>query len=460
MFVRMVKTKSGKKIHCYLRVVESYRLNGRVRQRVLWNMGKWERVRPGLRGLVRSLGRFSGEQFLTAREIRHRQIREYGNILLLKHLWESSGFRKILESSLGTKVRHGKSAVGMTNCIMAMVFHRLCQPALNHFGSGPTIYAFGATALLSWLKRVYLPEAERLIKLGPQRLRERLLKSTMSLDWLGGPNGQKDPFAGRSCVIEIIPVSPIGKRYSRDYLATLSLRGNNLAWCGVYAKREYKKLLQKVRTGFKPNPAKRIIVVRHSTLGREGVTFMDKESIPYLAFLKGGRTPRRRSRKRYLAFKYGNQKVYLRTNIARTMTPYKARRAFKGLLETETVLSRPSLNPLIPPKRAYLKGYILVLILAYLLERKLREGLSRFATANLPKARQGIIRLKPAPYLIGMGPAEVLDTLKEVRIVSNLLAGKRWDYLIGITRERRALLKAFGIRCRGRALALSQEGQT
>src|SRR3989304_5747056 len=110
MFVRMVKTKTGKRTHCYLRVVESYRSNGRARQRVLWNMGKWARGRPGLTGLVKSLSRFSGKQFLTAGEIKDGRVKEYGNILLLKHLWEGSGFRKVLEAGLGPRAR----------CVMGM----------------------------------------------------------------------------------------------------------------------------------------------------------------------------------------------------------------------------------------------------------------------------------------------------------------------------------------------------
>lgn len=404
MFVRIVKTVSGKKTHSYLRVVESYRSNGKVRQRVLWNMGKWERVRPGLTSLVRSLSRFSGEQFLTTREIRARQVREYGNILILQHLWETSGFRKALESSM----RAG------TGTVMAMVFHRLCQPT---------------TDLRNWLKRVYFPEAERLAKLSQGRLRRRLLKGINSLSRQGlslnqdqkalSARGFATRRGGKNCIIKISPLSARGKDCRGSYLATLPLGRNNLPRCKVYTGKELRTLI-KEQKGFKGT-----LVTWYSTLGKAGVAFLDKESIPYLAFLKG-KAAGRRSRKRYFTFRYGNQRVCIRTNIARKISPYKARRAFRGLLETEASLGRPILAPFVPPAKTYLKGYILLCMLAYLLNRRLKERLHSHG-----------IRLQPA---------EALDTLKEVRVVSNLLAGRKWDYLADMTRERLTLLKAFGIK--------------
>ena len=419
MFVRMVKTRTGKKTHCYLRVVESYRSNGRVRQRVLWNMGKWERVRPGLTGLVRSLSRFSGRQLLTIGEIRDRGVKEYGNVLLLKRLWEGSGFKKTLESGLGARA----------NCIMAIVFHKLCQP---------TTYACGATALRSWLNRIYLPEAERLVRLGQGRLRKRLLNSMDSMGRLelaseGDPSGR--PCTGRRCVVEVSPVSPRGKEYRGGYLVTLPLGSPpkaDLSGCKVYTKKELKSLLKELKG------TKGVLISRHSTLGGGGIAFLDRESIPYLAFLRNGRKARRRPRRRYLTFKYNGQTVCLRTNIARKTTPYKTKRAFKGLLEAEASIGHPLLAPFVPPTETYLKGYILVCILSYLLDKMFRERLCRHG-----------IRLQPA---------EALDTLKEVRVVSNLLAGsavsvlggpddkKRWDYLTGMTRTGRTLLRAFGIK--------------
>jgi len=423
----MVKTKTGKRTHCYLRVVESYRSNGRVRQRVLWNMGKWERVRPGLTGLVKSLSRFSGKQFLTVGEIKARRVKEYGNILLLKHLWEGSGFRKVLESSLGPRVSY----------VMVMVFHKLCRPAA---------YTGGSATLSGWLERVYLPEAERLVRLGQGRLRKALLNSMDSLGRLEWP-GRGGPVArprnvyppGRPyCVVEINPVSSRGKVYRGGYLVTLPLGSKGMTGCKVYTRRVVggrhvanppclgRAVPLQILQGL--TDTKGVLVARYSTLGRDGVAFMDKESIPYLAFLRGSRKVRRRYRRRYLTFKYDNQKVCLRTNIARKTTPYKARRAFRGLLETEAALGRPSIPPFVPPRGAYLKGYILVSILAHLLDKLLQKGLPRVAATQATKT------------------AEVLDTLKEVRVVSNLLAGKRWDYLTGMTRARRTLLKVFGIK--------------
>ncbi|HHT9118276.1 MAG TPA: hypothetical protein ACFYD1_06570, partial [Candidatus Hypogeohydataceae bacterium YC38] len=235
MFVRMVKTKTGKRTHCYLRVVESYRSNGRVRQRVLWNMGKWERVRPGLTGLVKSLSRFSGKQFLTVGEIKARWVKEYGNILLLKHLWEGSGFRKVLESGLGPRV----------SCVMAMVFHKLCRPVA---------YTSGSATLSGWLERAYLPEAERLVRLGQGRLRKGLLNSMDPLGRLewpgrGGPPAcpGRDRPSGLStrtglkpcpyCVVEINPVSSRGKVYRGGYLITLPLGSNGMTGCKVYTRK-------------------------------------------------------------------------------------------------------------------------------------------------------------------------------------------------------------------------------
>ncbi|MFN3466570.1 MAG: hypothetical protein ACK4WF_02585, partial [Candidatus Brocadiales bacterium] len=216
------------------------------------------------------------------------------------------------------------------------------------------------------------------------------------------------------------------------YLVTLPPGSDSLSGCRVYTKKEVKPLLKGLK-GTKGG-----LISRYSTLGGGGVAFLDRESIPYLAFLRNGHKAHRRLRRRYLTFKCNDQTICLRTNIASKTTPCKARRAFRGLLGSEAALGQTTLPPFVPPRGAYLKGYILVCILAHLLDRMLRERLSRHG-----------IRLQPA---------EALDTLKEVRVVSNLLAGsgvsaaggpdvkKRWDYLTGMTRTGRALLMAFGIK--------------
>ncbi|MBW2057597.1 MAG: transposase, partial [Deltaproteobacteria bacterium] len=61
MFTRLKKLKTKKTVHEYLQIVESYREEGKPKQRVIATLGRMDRLLEGgrLDGLIESLSKFS-----------------------------------------------------------------------------------------------------------------------------------------------------------------------------------------------------------------------------------------------------------------------------------------------------------------------------------------------------------------------------------------------------------------
>ena len=99
MFVRV--KKSGK--HPYLQIVESQRVDGRVRQRVIAALGRLDVLRKSGRidGLVSSCARFS-EKIALLKAHRHGRTRTIRTIrigppLVFERLWRERGVPHILK---------------------------------------------------------------------------------------------------------------------------------------------------------------------------------------------------------------------------------------------------------------------------------------------------------------------------------------------------------------------------
>lgn len=72
MFPRVVEVKYKDKVYQYLRVVESYRdRRGRVRQRIVWNVGRLDKlIQEGkLEKIVKELSKFCKKKFVVPGEI-------------------------------------------------------------------------------------------------------------------------------------------------------------------------------------------------------------------------------------------------------------------------------------------------------------------------------------------------------------------------------------------------------
>lgn len=138
MYTRI--TRSGGR--SYLQLVESYRTeSGSVRQRVIANMGRLDKLQPKdldplINGLNRSLGRAENP----AHPVEYEMARAFGDVYTLQELWQSLGFGPAIKRAL----RSSRRSFDAEALVRAMVFNRLCAPDSK-------------LGCLAWLETVTIP---------------------------------------------------------------------------------------------------------------------------------------------------------------------------------------------------------------------------------------------------------------------------------------------------------------
>ena len=146
MFIR-TKTFANKDgtTRTYLQLVANERAGGKVRQRVLANLGRLEELRSGpLDRLMESLAKFSRERWVMeqAREpLRAKWARSWGPALVFRRLWEEIG----LSAVLGGLVEASSAQSDFEEAAFAMVLNRLLDPASKLKTS-------------RWLKTIHRPQ--------------------------------------------------------------------------------------------------------------------------------------------------------------------------------------------------------------------------------------------------------------------------------------------------------------
>lgn len=167
MFVRRktVRSRRGDGEYQYLQLVESYRKNGKPRQKMLASLGRFEGRSPDeLVKIAEALLRFArkeagkdGESSLFGAA---KEVRDYGRVAVLRQIWKSLGLDKIFRDLAADR----RFKFSLEEALFAMVSQRLIEPGSK-------------LACARWLKEeVYLPEADGLT--------EDQLYSTLT--WLEG----------------------------------------------------------------------------------------------------------------------------------------------------------------------------------------------------------------------------------------------------------------------------------
>jgi hypothetical protein len=138
MFVRVKRSVQNGTTYEYLQIVESFREQGKPRQRVLATLGKRDvLVASGaLDGLLQSIARFS-ERLRVVEAVRTQGIvarssKLWGPPLVFRRLWENQGLPEILER-LARSRRFGFEPERVS---FAMALQRLCCPGSDLQGSG------------------------------------------------------------------------------------------------------------------------------------------------------------------------------------------------------------------------------------------------------------------------------------------------------------------------------------
>ncbi len=124
MFLRVKKTSS----RAYLQIVESYRDEGRVRQRVIGTIGRMEELaaRGQVDQLLRSLVKYSERALLLLAGASDPQseVKKVGPVLVFERLWEQAGIGEIVRE-LAKKRRY---RFNVERAVFVTVLHRLMNP--------------------------------------------------------------------------------------------------------------------------------------------------------------------------------------------------------------------------------------------------------------------------------------------------------------------------------------------
>lgn len=131
MFLRTVKAAGGKGIqHEYVRLVESYRENGRNRQRVVCNLGRKDLLSAHLDSLIRLLeGQPRPSTPATAGDVRATGAWDWGPMLVARTLWRELGLETILDRLWRPSRQDG---LALSDRALVLVTNRLCAPTSEH----------------------------------------------------------------------------------------------------------------------------------------------------------------------------------------------------------------------------------------------------------------------------------------------------------------------------------------
>jgi hypothetical protein len=144
MYTKRVRVRRGDKSYVYLKLVESYRDGGRVRQRVVANLGREDELKASgqLEALAGSFARLDPPMAGVRREV--------GPLLVVASVLSRLGLAGIVESHLPERLRSRCSAAEV---VVALVANRLCAPSplydVAGWGSGAAIQeVFGIPPML------------------------------------------------------------------------------------------------------------------------------------------------------------------------------------------------------------------------------------------------------------------------------------------------------------------------
>lgn len=144
MFLRVSKIKEGDKTYRYLRLVKNYRLGTKTKQKVVANIGNLDTLpQKDIDNLVVALSKFSKRRLYSASELSSEKDLKYGDIALVKAVWDKIDLGGIIKSCLSTK----KPSFSPVLACLIMVTNRLISPQSK-------------LSVVDWYKRIYLPEIE------------------------------------------------------------------------------------------------------------------------------------------------------------------------------------------------------------------------------------------------------------------------------------------------------------
>lgn len=138
MFLRKIVRQSTRGSVEYLYLVEGYRDQGRVRQRVVANLGRADVLAPHTAQLLTLLRPYLTEPIGSLRDAAVPEALTYGPPLVARRLWESLGLHQVVTQHCGQDAAERA---------FVLVAHRLLHPGSEH-------------ALAWWLEESYVTDAQ------------------------------------------------------------------------------------------------------------------------------------------------------------------------------------------------------------------------------------------------------------------------------------------------------------
>lgn len=138
MFVRAKRSAHKDATSEYLRIVESYRDGGKIRQRVIATLGRRDQLvaTGAVDGLLQSLARFSERPRVVERVrsegLQPHRARAWGPALVFGRLWEQPGLPEILRRLAGDR----RFDLDVERTTFALALQRLCAPGSDRQGAG------------------------------------------------------------------------------------------------------------------------------------------------------------------------------------------------------------------------------------------------------------------------------------------------------------------------------------
>jgi transposase len=133
MYIRTVKVPSSSgTVNEYVRVVESYRLDGKVKQRVIADLGRKDFLQALLPSLERVL---RGEPRLADQpaDVDILDAWTWGPVLVIRALFDQLGLWPILDQHLGQpKARDDAAPVPYADRVFVLIANRLVRPSSEH----------------------------------------------------------------------------------------------------------------------------------------------------------------------------------------------------------------------------------------------------------------------------------------------------------------------------------------
>jgi len=135
MFVRLKRSLQNGILYEYLQIAQSYRKDGKPRQRVLATLGRRDEilVDGSYDALLESMAKFSEKYRALAlgRSMAARSAKSWGPALVFGRLWEEQGLPEIVRTLAGER----KFGFDVERVVFALTLQRLCAPGSDLQGS-------------------------------------------------------------------------------------------------------------------------------------------------------------------------------------------------------------------------------------------------------------------------------------------------------------------------------------